>query len=414
MLSTKVLWKPQRFQKIMILCTFKVPSFHIDDSRNSSDYHHEYYIKNPANVLPRYLIQYEYDAKREKESRQKPKCEDCEKEPAVVYCEADRAYLCKQCDINLHKTKITRAHIRTPIGQGADVFGNCKQHPTRPIQYFCSQCHEPICIDCTIMGSHSKVEPGKHTLVSVEEYFRTVMEESKLPNPQLQERKAAIHDQIGNIQSRADAVVAMGKQITARIDEICAKAKQECNHIIEKKLTVLVGDEHELRRQLGEMEKLEEFLSYQQEGDSMQCVYTWHVHQMYREKLSDFRFFRQDIDVQLDAKVDGNVTVIVDQQKSTIQGAVTPKRPQLPQRVVSPPAINIPLYPSSPTSPLYSSPPKSVYGGMARPVPNLPAKMQKERKVERRTSDFFHEALSMAREDSNDDFDSYSNYGYRG
>jgi hypothetical protein len=371
-------------------------------------------------VLPRFLIQYEYDAKRERESRQKPKCEDCEKEMATVYCEADRAYLCKTCDINLHKTKITKMHVRTAVGQGADVFGNCKHHPSRPVQYFCSQCHEPICIDCTIMGSHSKVEPGKHTLVSVEEYFKTVLEESKLPNPQLEERKIVIHEQIGNIQSRADAVVEMGKQLTAKIDEICAKAKQECNQIIEKKLTVLVGDEHELRRQLGEMEKLEEFLKYQQEGDSMQCVYTWHLHQMYREKLSDFKFFRQDIDVQLDAKVDGSLSVIIDEQKAAIHNNnvtpkhnVTPKRPQLPQRVTSPAALNIPLYPSSPTSPMYSSPPKSAYGGMSR-VPNLPSKMKSERKVERRTSDFFHEALSMTRQDSNDDFDTYSQYGYRG
>jgi ribosomal protein L37AE/L43A len=374
-----------------------------------------YYIKNTAKVLPRYLIQYEFDAKREKESRQKPICEDCEKEPAVVYCEADKAYLCKTCDFNLHKTKITRTHVRTPIGQGVDVFGNCKHHPTRPIQYFCLQCHEPICIDCTIMGTHSKVDPGKHTLVSVEEYFRTVTEESKLANPQLEERKIVINEQIGNIQSRADAVVEMGKQITAKIDEICSKAKQECNQIIEKKLTVLVGDENELRRQIGEMEKLEEFLKYQQEGDSMQCVYMWHLHQMYREKLSDFKFFRQEIDVQLDAKVDGTISVMIDQQKVALQRPLNPKRPQIPQRGTPPQVTNLPSYPSSPTSPShYSSPPRQNYGGLARPVPNLPSKMKLERKVERRTSDFFHEALSLSRDDSNDDFDSYSQYGFRG
>jgi hypothetical protein len=68
-------------------------------------------------------------------------------------------------------------------------------------------------------------------------------------------------------------------------------------------LTVLVGDENELRRQMGEIEQLEGFLKYQKEGESMQCVYTWHLHQMLREKLSDFSFFRQEIDVLLDAKV---------------------------------------------------------------------------------------------------------------
>lgn len=153
------------------------------------------------------------------------------------------------------------------------------------------------------MGSHAKSEEGKHVLVSVEDYFKTVLEESRLLNPHLQERKTAINDQINNIQSRADAVVEMGNQITGQIDAGCAKSKQQCKNIIEQKLTVLMGDEQELRRQLGDVDRLEDFLKYQQEGDSMNCVSTWHLHQMCREKLCDFEFFRQEIDVQLDAKV---------------------------------------------------------------------------------------------------------------
>jgi hypothetical protein len=87
------------------------------------------------------------------------------------------------------------------------------------------------------MGSHSKSEDGKHALVPIEEYFRTVLDESKYPNPHLNERKAIIHDQISNIQSRADAVVEMGKQITSQIDAICAAAKKQCNAIVEKKVS---------------------------------------------------------------------------------------------------------------------------------------------------------------------------------
>ena len=86
------------------------------------------------------------------------------------------------------------------------------------------------------MGSHSKSEGGKHALVSVEEYFKTVLEESRYANPHLNDRKTIIHDQIENIQSRADAVVEMGKQITSQIDSICVAAKKQCKEIIEKKV----------------------------------------------------------------------------------------------------------------------------------------------------------------------------------
>ncbi len=100
-------------------------SFYIQPSDDTSrvldpqrkEYYHEYYIKNPLQVMPRYLIHYEYDEKLETAARQKPKCDDCEKELATVYCEADKAYLCKLCDANLHKTKITRMHVRKAIGE---------------------------------------------------------------------------------------------------------------------------------------------------------------------------------------------------------------------------------------------------------------------------------------------------------
>ena len=95
------------------------PSDDTPSSRPSStsEYYHEYYIKNPMQVMPRYLVHYEYDEKLELAARQKPKCDDCERELATVYCEADKAYLCKSCDANLHKTKIARMHVRKALGE---------------------------------------------------------------------------------------------------------------------------------------------------------------------------------------------------------------------------------------------------------------------------------------------------------
>jgi hypothetical protein len=364
-------------------------------------------------------VQFEHDRNLEKGAREKPICDDCEKEFAVVYCDADKAYLCKGCDANLHKTKISCMHVRKAIGEvfyflpydikGVDVFGMCKSHPTRQVQYFCSQCHEPVCIDCTVMGSHAKAEPGKHTLVTVEDYFKSVLEESKLKNPPLEERRIVVKDQIANIQSRADAVVDMGRQITSKIDEICSNAKKECNAIIERKLTILVGDEQELRRQIGEIDRLENFLRYQQDGDTMNCVSTWHLHQLSRERLCDFQFFRHDIDVQLDAKISGKVAVIIDQDQAAMSTNVSPvRKPNLPQRPLSPANREVylsrspePLPPNmAPKATYYTSPSAPYQFGIMSPSrgmvnqklnsknANLPKQLFKspERKVERRTS----------------------------
>jgi hypothetical protein len=68
-------------------------------------------------------------------------------------------------------------------------------------------------------------------------------------------------------------------------------------------MTVLLGDELELVRQYSEIERVENFLKYQREGDATSYLFNWSRHQMLREELHDFQFFRNEIDVQLDARV---------------------------------------------------------------------------------------------------------------
>ena len=68
-------------------------------------------------------------------------------------------------------------------------------------------------------------------------------------------------------------------------------------------LTVLLGDELELRRQEEEIDSLQSYLAYQQQGDATTYLFNWSRHQHFRTTLHDFRHFRNTIDVQLDAKV---------------------------------------------------------------------------------------------------------------
>lgn len=42
----------------------------IQHSDKQGDYYHEYYIKNQAQVLPQYIVNYEYDPVQERKSRE--------------------------------------------------------------------------------------------------------------------------------------------------------------------------------------------------------------------------------------------------------------------------------------------------------------------------------------------------------
>jgi len=48
------------------------------------------------------------------------------------------------------------------------------------IEFFCSQCHIPVCVYCKMVGHHSSGEAAKHKLVSVAEAYQTVCQESSV------------------------------------------------------------------------------------------------------------------------------------------------------------------------------------------------------------------------------------------
>lgn len=103
-------------------------------------YHHDYYIKSASQILPQYLVTYEYNPELEKQVRDKPMCDYCEEQEASTYCQTDLAHFCGKCDLLCHNNKITSRHPRTAVGEGANVFGKCRFHAEKSIEYFCSQC----------------------------------------------------------------------------------------------------------------------------------------------------------------------------------------------------------------------------------------------------------------------------------
>ncbi|KAI9203809.1 uncharacterized protein BJ171DRAFT_622590 [Polychytrium aggregatum] len=305
---------------------------HDDDQSNSNSvtsegYYHEYYLKSSAQVLPQYLIHYDYDARREVASREKSKCDNCEKEAAVVYCQSDAANLCQDCDAQLHVSKLASRHVRTLIGKGADVFGHCRHHPEKKIEFFCSQCHVPVCVYCKMVGNHANGEAAKHQLVSVSEAYHTVLEEAQAHDPILHARRSEITNQIACINARARAVEKMACVIEGQIEEIYKKAMLELKTAAQNKLNVLLGDEVELKRQFGEIAMLEEFLKYQQSGEATQFLFSWVRHQQLRSELHDFKFFREDIDVALDLKVVGGITIATEESFNSTPGPHSPAVP---------------------------------------------------------------------------------------
>ncbi|KAJ3106846.1 hypothetical protein HDU96_008099 [Phlyctochytrium bullatum] len=354
----------------------------VDSSENKAaaktEYHYEYMIKNPAQILPQYIIVYEYDDSKERQSR-----------------------------------------------EGADVFGYCRHHPEKLIEFFCSQCHIPVCVFCKMVGNHANGEAAKHQLVSVSEAYQTVLQEAQAHDPILQSRRTEIVNQVASINNRAKAVEKMCGQLESQLEEMYKKALKELRMASREKLEVLKGDELELKRQLCEIEHLEDFLRYQQQGDATQFLFSWARHQHFRAELHDFRFFKSDIDVELDLKIVGSIAVVAESNPAPL--IVTSQPPKPKPSSGAPKAALVPHgFVHTPETQLIAGAAGPNRGGMEYPYPGahhavawnvhhaaaasvvnggreaagmvglgLPKKIQ-ERRTQRRTSDFFAETLAMA------------------
>ncbi|KAI3640897.1 hypothetical protein MIR68_001775 [Amoeboaphelidium protococcarum] len=365
------------------------------DAASPTNFHYDYWIKNASQVLPEYIITFEFDPIAEKNSREKPICDNCEKAFATVHCAADVANLCQDCDTNLHNAnKLAQRHIRTPIGQGADVFGRCRHHPEKVIEFFCSQCHVPVCVHCKMVGNHSSGEASKHKLVAVSEAFDQVLKESKIKDQVLANKKKGISKKVELIHERAQQVELQHKELEAQLHDIYKSALGKLRNEVNKKLLTLSGDECELKRQECEIDQLESFLEYIRTGvDACHLLNSWSRHQMSRQEMHHLKNFREYIDVFCDLKVVGALSVMCDE---SIKSEVAQSYSNKPGRMRSQQVKQVSRSTAQDAA--------SSRGGLAVST----AGTVSGNRVSKRTSDFFAETLN-ALEDMGLERSSYVN-----
>ena len=279
----------------------------------SSDESFRYVVKDHAQILPTFLVAFRYDPSEESRSRQKVKCEACESRPAAVFCQADGANLCSECDNEMHQGKLTCRHVRVPLDQGPQTFSHCRHHPDKIVEFFCPTCSKPVCVHCKMVGHHSTGDMAKHRLITVAEAFKSVGEQAGAPDPLLAARKASIRTQQDAVNERAKQVQANSDEVKAQLEALFKRTIADLEALTVRKLNVLKGDQVELVRELSEIKHLETFLQYQQTGgNATQFILDWVHHQKLRQAQHSFPHFRNTIDVLPDIKINGSIQVHVD------------------------------------------------------------------------------------------------------
>jgi hypothetical protein len=73
------------------------------------------------------------------------------------------------------------------------MFGSCRVHTHQSIDFYCTQCHVPVCVHCKMVGHHSSGDAARHTLLPVMEAYKAVLNEAS---------NVRLHDGISSIDCR--------------------------------------------------------------------------------------------------------------------------------------------------------------------------------------------------------------------
>lgn len=274
-------------------------------------YRHDFIIFDNTQVLPVYLVQYEFDPKKE-EALNEVFCDICQESVATIYCINDDACLCHDDDDELHNrgNKVMKNHQRCPINERPKNFGMCQEHNMK-FEFYCSIDHVPLCVYCKINGSHSSGDMAWHPLVQISIAYSKSLAESKEADPLLEKRKTQITELLSQIDSKIKEVNRNSSFVEERLYQILLEALSSLQEETQKKMNLLIADQLELKRQFEQIQWLEAFLRYQQEVlQPASYLHSWSKHIITRTEILNNAILPVLTDVQPDIRVDGKLTVV--------------------------------------------------------------------------------------------------------
>ncbi|KNC46156.1 uncharacterized protein AMSG_00274 [Thecamonas trahens ATCC 50062] len=296
---------------------------HSAASEEAHVYHHEYLLQDPAQVLPLFLVNFKFDPASEAAAGV-TLCEVCEEAEATLYCQQDDARLCKECDAEIHSAnKLVQRHTRSELGAVPLAFGDCAYHPGNSVEYFCPIDHVPVCVHCKMIGSHASGEAASHKLITIREAYAAALDAANRDDPTVGSKRSDILKKLSGIDSSLRAVQANAAAAEERIYELLQAALFQLQVSTQAKLALLLGDELEMRRQLGELEHMDAFLTYQRSVlKPTNFLEAWNKHLLLRAEIHDTapESLRPLSDVQADLQVVGEVVVTTASAQGPGQG----------------------------------------------------------------------------------------------
>ncbi|CRH01522.1 conserved Plasmodium protein, unknown function [Plasmodium relictum] len=247
---------------------------------NSNGYYsYIYKVKSSEQILPLYLIEFEFKCLRIDVSI--PSCEYCYTAKAIFYCYNDKAHLCDTCDIKHHeKNKILKNHKRIHVSESPYQFGKCPYHPHELLENVCMKCFCSLCSNCLLIGNHSSISHRNHPITNIKDAFVLSNRKMSISEINLENRKSRILNLLKKKHKLLSEIYSNYASLQKRIDTLYKYIINELKTVKKKKVDFLMALKRSILSELLVIEwveafffhtklslNLSDFISYQKKHD---------------------------------------------------------------------------------------------------------------------------------------------------
>jgi hypothetical protein len=194
-------------------------------------------------------------------------CDLCKDAHATKWCVTDSAKLCDECDTKIHDgNAIHETHNRMDLPEGRALMEVCPIHSDQRVQYYCPECHVPVCIECKMTGSHSKGEAASHPLITIREAYDKALEAADNEDPIITKRKGVIADKIAAADTTLNEVVDNLGAVEAELTALFQQATIQARRLAGEKALTIRSVRSELVRKQKELDSFAKLIASHRKG----------------------------------------------------------------------------------------------------------------------------------------------------
>ncbi|XP_078329835.1 uncharacterized protein LOC111117813 [Crassostrea virginica] len=199
--------------------------------------------------------------------------QDCQRN-GQFYCNDCHQPMCEQCKDEHRKSPNNKNHDIVLYRQRKHRLPTekCKLHPTKNVDIFCKECKTPLCLKCFLTEDHKGHEFDDLEEIYAKKYAVWQGEFSKIQKyflPTLEDLKTDIKEDVKEIKKIMESIrtsmKAEAESLKNLVDEVTSE-KIECTHTMEKSLIQMLKSQettyNDFITYLGKMsDKFQEYLS---------------------------------------------------------------------------------------------------------------------------------------------------------